>query len=157
MLRKLETTHFYDVDVKRNIFIDSLIKNASNANAQQKKTVILNFFSQYVNKISQVSMRTLAKILDDSLFLHTRFKNYDKVLNVYINDLIYVFCTKTPSNKHVRTLDLYLEDVDKHSQCNSKVIYAMLCEFVFDDKNTKEEENNLIFKDESEDEIEIDL
>ena len=158
MLRNLELTRYYNTSIKRENGIDRRIRQIVNVDAQQKRIKILDFFRVPKNKISQTAMITLNKILDDSLYSHTKFKNHDKVNEMYTNDLLYVFCMSNPSIRNIATLQLYLEDASRHTQCNVSVLYNLLAtfvaneeievelEFVSDDEEEIEEENDEIIE-----------
>jgi hypothetical protein len=159
MLRKLESTHFYDTKVKRDNEVDACIRSAENVDVYTKKKAILEFFNKPDHKLSESSMISLRQIINDSLFHHTKFKNYNKSMKINTNDLLYVFCTSSPRRRYISTLDIYLEDMHKQklAQHNVKALYALLLENKSSLQQDESSDDNLIFIDDEEEIIEIDF
>lgn len=152
MLRNLEATRYYNGAIKRDSSVDNRIRNVVNINPQQKRLKILDFFTKVPShKISEMAMRTLNKILDDSLHAHTQFKNHDKANGLYANDLLYVFCTSSPTSRQIASLQLYLEDTSRHSQHNVNIVYNLLKEC----GGGESEDTILEFVSDSEEEIDL--
>lgn len=151
MLKRLEESHFYDVDVNRHAGLDRELQRVSTMSAAMKRATVLRFFEKNPKHVlTEQALRKLHKIVDDSMTI-VKKNNFDAHYGLWTHDLLYVFVSQKPNRRSIDALMLYLED--HHAQKNGRVLYNLLAKQF---TATTDNDEIIAFSDEDESDFEFD-